>query len=70
MFWSFLTMLPGTALYVVGADAFTRGFTEGRFPWAMVAVVAALVAFLILAGRRARRFLRQHDSPPPAEEIP
>lgn len=70
VFWSFLTMLPGTALYVVGADAVTSGVTEGRFPWAMVAVFAALVVFLVVAGRRAHRFLRQHETNPPAEDRP
>jgi uncharacterized membrane protein YdjX (TVP38/TMEM64 family) len=70
VFWSFLTMLPGTALYVVGADALTRGVTEGRFPWAMVAVFAALGVLLIVAGRRARRFLRQHEATAHVEDRP
>jgi uncharacterized membrane protein YdjX (TVP38/TMEM64 family) len=29
LLWSFLCMLPGIALYVVGADALTRGLAEG-----------------------------------------
>src|SRR3970040_1243770 len=32
VFWSYLCMLPGTILYVVGADAFTEGLAQGRGP--------------------------------------
>ncbi len=39
--WSWLCMLPGTVLYVVGADAVTRGLAEGRVPWPLVAIVVA-----------------------------
>ena len=52
--WSFLCMLPGTALYVVGADAVTRGLAEGRVPWGLVGALAAVVAVLVLVIRRAR----------------
>ncbi|MDX2000189.1 MAG: TVP38/TMEM64 family protein [Thermoanaerobaculia bacterium] len=70
VFWSFLTMLPGTALYVVGGDALTRWVTEGRFPGAILGVFAALGVSLIVASHRARRFLRQHETNPPAEGRP
>jgi uncharacterized membrane protein YdjX (TVP38/TMEM64 family) len=30
VFWSWLCMLPGTALYVIGADAFTSGISQGK----------------------------------------
>jgi len=55
--WSWLCMLPGTVLYVVGADAVTRGLAEGRVPWALVAVVVATAVALTLLVRRARRAL-------------
>ncbi len=55
--WSFLRMLPGTALYVVGADALTSGIAQGRIPWGLVAALAAIVALLAFAIRRARRVL-------------
>jgi uncharacterized membrane protein YdjX (TVP38/TMEM64 family) len=66
--WSFLCMLPGTTLYVVGADAATRGFEEGRIPWPAVAVLLGLLVLLIIAGRQARRFLARRESPPSSEE--
>lgn len=59
--WSWICMLPATILFVVGADAFTEGLTEGRVPWALVGVlvVAGLVlAFLI---RTARRKLKERE---------
>jgi uncharacterized membrane protein YdjX (TVP38/TMEM64 family) len=55
--WSVVCMLPGTVLYVVGADAVTRGLAEGRVPWALVAVFALVLALLALVVRRARRAL-------------
>jgi uncharacterized membrane protein YdjX (TVP38/TMEM64 family) len=64
--WSWLCMLPGTILYVVGADAVTRGLAEGRVPWPLVEVVAATAVVLTLIVRRARRALNDDgeiDSP-------
>jgi len=55
--WSWLCMLPGTVLYVVGADALTRALREGRVPWALVAVVAGVAGVLSVLVRRARRRL-------------
>ncbi len=55
--WSWLCMLPGTILYVVGADAVTRGLAEGRVPWPLVGVVAAVAVLLAFIVRRARRAL-------------
>ncbi len=61
VFWSWLCMLPGTILYVVGADAVTRGLAEGRVPWPLVGVVAATAVILTLIVRRARRALNDDD---------
>lgn len=55
--WSWLCMLPGTVLYVVGADAVTRGLAEGRVPWPLVAILVVTGAVLTLIVRRARRAL-------------
>ncbi len=60
--WSWLCMLPGTVLYVVGADAVTRGLAEGRIPWALVGVIVTVAAVLTFAVRRARRALRASEN--------
>lgn len=68
--WSWLCMLPGTVLYVVGADAVTRGLAEGRVPWPLVAILAATTAVLILIVRRARRALTTDPDDPDREGEP
>jgi uncharacterized membrane protein YdjX (TVP38/TMEM64 family) len=57
VFWSWLCMLPGTVLYVVGADAVVKGIAEGRVPWLLVAALAVAGIILIFLVRRARRIL-------------
>jgi uncharacterized membrane protein YdjX (TVP38/TMEM64 family) len=66
LFWSWLCMLPGTVLYVVGADAFTRGLAEGRVPWALLAALAAALVVLVLLVRYARRTLARREAAMPA----
>jgi len=46
VFWSWLCMLPGTFVYVLGADAVTRAITGGEVPWALI--IAILLAAVIL----------------------
>lgn len=67
--WSFVCMLPGTALYVVGADAVTRGLAEGRVPWGLVGALAAVLVILLLVIRRARRVLAMREAAPTAPEV-
>ena len=55
VFWSWLCMLPATALYVVGADALTKGLSQGRVPWGLIGTalgVAVVLAVLITVARR------------------
>ncbi len=55
VFWSWLCMLPGTVLYVVGTDAIISGLTEGRIPWSLVIVILITVmvlTFLVLLGQK------------------
>lgn len=59
--WSWLCMLPGTILYVVGADAVTKGLAQGRVPWALVAVAALAAAVLALVARHARRVVEEKE---------
>jgi len=55
VFWSWLCMLPGTVLYVVGADAVIQAITEGKVPWALLGVILAFVVLLTFLVRHARR---------------
>ncbi len=66
LFWSWLCMLPGTVLYVVGADAFTQGLAEGRVPWALLGALAGALAVLVLLVRYARRTLAEREAAVPA----
>lgn len=64
--YSWLCMLPGTVLYVVGFDALFTGLAQGEVPWALVAATAAMAGLLVLIIRRARRLLaaREAGAPP------
>lgn len=53
--WSFLCMLPGTILYVVGASAVTEAIAEGEIPWVLVAVVAVIFVIIAFLTKMARR---------------
>lgn len=62
VFWSWLCMLPGTVLYVVGADAFMKGLTRGGVPWVLVAAVGGAAVVLVFLVRHARRKLKEKES--------
>ena len=66
VFWSWLCMLPGTAVYVVGGDAFTRGASSGGVPRELIAALIVAASLLILLVRFARKKLQdeESDSPP------
>ncbi|MBZ0270450.1 TVP38/TMEM64 family protein [bacterium] len=59
--WSFVCMIPGTVLYVVGADAVTRGLEQGKIPWALVAVFGAAIGVLVLIVRAAKKKLQEKE---------
>ena len=59
LFWSWLCMLPGTVLYVVGVDAVLSGLSRGEIPWPLIAVAAAAAVILIFLVKIARRRLRR-----------
>jgi len=55
VFWSWLCMLPGTVLYVVGSDALFKGISQKKVPWVLIWVVVMIGVFmtvLILGLRR------------------
>ena len=62
VFWSWLCMLPGTILYVVGADALVQFAAEGRVPWILVGCLAAAALVLAFLVRFARRKLKEKEA--------
>jgi uncharacterized membrane protein YdjX (TVP38/TMEM64 family) len=61
VFWSWLCMLPGTVLYVVGADAVSRAVVSGGIPWLLIIIVMACAVLLILLARYAYRILGKRE---------
>ena len=61
VFWSWLCMIPGTILYVVGTDAVVSGISQGNVPWPLVAALFAAGIVLFLLVKFARRRLRAKD---------
>jgi len=64
VFWSWLCMLPGTALYVIGIDAVQQAMATRQIPWVGLGVLAVLLLVLTLIGRLARQkmaALQQHE---------
>ncbi len=59
--YSWLCMLPGTILYVVGFDALFTGLKEGRIPWALLAVVAVMALLLFFIIKKARQRLKDSE---------
>ena len=59
LFWSWLCMLPGTALYVIGTDALVKGISEGKIPWGLIALVAGVAVLLGFLVQSARKRLQE-----------
>jgi len=62
VFWSWLCMLPGTVLYVVGADVVTKAVVQGEVPWLLVGALVAAAAVLAVLVRQARRKLQDRET--------
>ena len=62
LFWSWLCMLPGTVLYIVGADAVTKAITTGGIPWLLITVVIATAALLALLVHYAYKILKKREA--------
>jgi len=61
IFWTWLCIIPGTVLYVVGADAVLKGVAQGNVPWPLVLAFVAALIFLIILVRFARRRLQARE---------
>jgi uncharacterized membrane protein YdjX (TVP38/TMEM64 family) len=60
-FWSWLCMLPGTIVFLVGTDAIISAATTGEVPWLIVGVFVAALAIVILAVRIAGGKLKEKE---------
>ncbi len=60
VFWSWLCMLPGTVVLVVGTDAVVQGVEEGEVPWALVGVIGGALALLGISMTVAHRQFQRH----------
>ncbi len=58
VFWSWICMLPGTVLYVVGADAVASAVSEGRVPWVLIGIFVVTVVIIAVLVRQARKKLK------------
>lgn len=67
VFWSWLCMLPGTILYVVGTDAVVQAIVGKEVPWPLIAIFVAVGIMLALLVRFARKRLREGEVEETAE---
>jgi len=61
VFWSWLCMLPGTIVYLVGTDAVISAATTGEVPWVVVGVFVAALAVVLAAVRFAGGRLKEKE---------
>ncbi len=59
VFWSWLCMLPGTVVFVIGGDAFAQGLGKGGVPWGLVFAIGLAAVLLAVLVRVARRKLKE-----------
>lgn len=68
--WSWLCMLPGTILYVVGADAIMQAIIQKRAPWTLIGVMLGVGILLVVLVKIARRRLHEEEEKVPQEAGP
>jgi len=61
VFWSWLCMLPGTVLYVVGVDAVIQLIIQKKVPWILLGVIAGVVVLLVFLVKFARCKIREKE---------
>lgn len=59
VFWSWLCMLPGTVLYVVGVDAVIQLIIQRKVPWILLGVVASVGVLLVVLVKFARSKIKE-----------
>jgi uncharacterized membrane protein YdjX (TVP38/TMEM64 family) len=58
---TFICMIPGTALYVIGTDAVVTGLSEGRIPWVLILILILVFIALTFFIRVAKRSLKKKE---------
>jgi uncharacterized membrane protein YdjX (TVP38/TMEM64 family) len=61
VFWSWVCMLPGTVLYVVGTDAISRAIIQKKVPWPLIGVLIGVGILLVMLIKFARKRLHEED---------
>jgi uncharacterized membrane protein YdjX (TVP38/TMEM64 family) len=61
-FWTWLCIIPGTILYVVGTDVILQAAAHGKIPWTLIGVLVAALIILVILVHLARRRLREKDT--------
>ncbi len=62
--WSWICMLPGTILYVVGTDAVSQAIIQKKAPWTLIGVLAFVAIILVILAKLARSRLREGGKAP------
>ncbi len=57
--WTFICIIPGTALYVVGTDAITYSISQGEVPWLLVGIIVLILGILTVIVRKAKKSLQE-----------
>jgi len=58
VFWSWICMLPGTILFVVGTDAVASTVSQGRLPYGLIGIFVITVILITVLVRQARKKLK------------
>jgi uncharacterized membrane protein YdjX (TVP38/TMEM64 family) len=61
VFWSWLCMLPGTVLYVVGVDVVIQLIVQRKVPWKLLGVIACVGVLLAVLVKFAHRKIKGED---------
>ena len=61
VFWSWICMLPGTVLFVVGADALSSGISQGQIPWTLVIILVVTVVLIMFLVSKAKKKLKEEE---------
>lgn len=61
VFWTWICMLPGTIVFVVGTDAIVKGVESGEIPWKLLLIIGANVVLLLSLIPWARGHLKRNE---------